>query len=248
MGVQRVSEYRAEHLGGAAAYWSRAGLRGGVQLALAGVPVMALFGVAFGTVAAQKGFTLFEATLMSALMFAGASQFVAVEIWARPVTAAGVVALGLITAMVNLRFLLMSASLRPWLGGLPARQTYPALSLLNDPGWLLTLRYRAEGGGDAAVFLGSGITLWLAWIVGTMPGHALGTRVTDPNRFGLDLVMPCFFVVMLVPLWRGPRWAVPWVVAGAVALAMSALIPGWWFIIAGAMAGSLTAAFLDDPA
>src|ERR1700737_3347016 len=85
------------------AYWSAAGLVAGVRLAMPGIPVMALFGVGFGTAAAQNGLTHAEATLMSAFVFAGASQFVAGKIWTNPMSAAGVAAIGLITRPVNLR-------------------------------------------------------------------------------------------------------------------------------------------------
>ena len=221
-------------------FWSATGLAEGTRLAVPAMPVMALFGVAFGAFAAQKGLTLLEATLMSALMFAGASQFVAAEIWAHPVTVAGIATLGLVTATVNMRFVLMSASLRPWLEGLPAWQTYPALALITEPGWLIALRYRSERGADSATLLGSGVALWLIWIAGTVCGFLLGALVTDPQRYGLDLVMPVFFVVVLVPLWRGTRRAVPWAVAGAFAVLAARFLPGSWYIIAGAIAGAVT--------
>ena len=229
-----------------AAGWSAAGFAAGVRLALPAMPVMAVFGLAFGTAAAQNGLTPSEATLMSALVFAGASQFIVVEMWSSAATVAGITAIGMVTAVVNMRLLLMSASLRPWLGASPAWQTYPAISLLTDPGWLLISRYRSNGGADAAAFLGSGVLLWLTWIAATAPGHALGSLMADPKRFGLDLVMPCFFIVMIVPLWRGPRPAIPWVVAGAVALLAAELMPAWWFIMAGAIAGSLAAGIIDE--
>ena len=57
---------------------------------------------------------------------------------------------------MNARMLLMGASLRPWLAPLPSWQVYPMLHLTTDPGWLIAMRYRAEGGNDAAVFLGGG--------------------------------------------------------------------------------------------
>jgi predicted branched-subunit amino acid permease len=53
---------------------------------------------------------------------------------------------------------------------------------------------------------------------------------------------------MIVPLWRGKRAAVPWVVAGLVALVTAKLIDGYAFIIVGSLAGALTGAFSDDPA
>lgn len=209
------------------------------------MPVMALFGTAFGAVAAQKGITLLHAVLMSALMFAGASQFVAAEIWTYPMTVATVVTLALVTATVNVRFVLITASLRPWLGGLPAWRTYPALAMMTEPGWLVALRYRSGGGADASILLGSGIALWLTWIASTAAGYLLGSLLADPQRYGLDLVMPVFFVVMLVPLWSGSRQALAWVVAGVVALLTATLVPGWWHIVAGAVAGSVAAGIVD---
>jgi 4-azaleucine resistance transporter AzlC len=227
-------------------HWSLAGLAQGALLSGPAMPAMAAFGVAFGMVAAQKGLTLLEATLMSALVFAGASQFVAAEIWTDSMTFAGIGTLGFITAIVNMRFVLMSASLRPWLGALPAWQAYPALSLMTDPGWLIATRYRSEGGADAAMFLGSGLAFWLIWIGATASGYLLGSRVADPKQFGLDLIMPMFFAVMLLPLWRGIRRASAWGVAGAVALAAAEILPGSWFIAAGALAGSIAAGLIDQ--
>jgi predicted branched-subunit amino acid permease len=228
-------------------HWSPAGLVQGVRISLPAMPVMGAFGFAFGAFAAQEGLTRVEATLMSMLVFAGASQFVAAEAWSDSMTLGGIATLGLLTATVNMRFLLMGASLRPWLGGLPAWQTYPALSVMTDPGWIITMRYRAEGGANAACFLGSGLALWLVWIAATVPGHAVDALVRDPNRFGLDLVLPVFFAVMLVPLWRGPRRAVAWAAAGATAVLVSQL-GGWWFIVAGAAAGSAVAGLIDGRA
>jgi predicted branched-subunit amino acid permease len=58
--------------------------------------------------------------------------------------------------------------------------------------------------------------------------------------------MPSFFAAMLVPMWRGAGRARSWLVAGATALLVDWLLPGWWFIVVGAVAGALAGAFLDD--
>jgi 4-azaleucine resistance transporter AzlC len=231
---------------GAAPYWSADGVALGARQAVPAMPVMALFAIAFGAYAAQKGLTLVEATLMSALNFAGAAQFVAAEIWARPMTGAVILAMAIVAGIVNMRFVLISASLRPWLGALPARQTYPALAVLTEPGWLIALRYRAQGGGNVATILGSGLAFWMIWVAGTAGGWLIGATVSDPQRYGLDLVMPVFFAVILVPLWRGARAAVPWAVAGAAAVAASLYLPGSWYIIAGAVAGAIAGGLQDE--
>jgi predicted branched-subunit amino acid permease len=58
--------------------------------------------------------------------------------------------------------------------------------------------------------------------------------------------MPAFYAAMLVPAWKGARRAIPWAVAGVVALVVHRFAAGYWFIIAGAIAGSASAGLVDD--
>jgi predicted branched-subunit amino acid permease len=227
-------------------YWSLSGLWQGVRFVLPVLPGAAVFGAAFGAVAAAKGLSFTEAVLMSAIVFAGASQLVAMEIWSSQFTPGTIATLALVTAVVNMRMLLMSASLRPWLGPLPAWQVYPMLTITTDMSWINAIRYRRQGGADASVLLGSSLSVWLVWVPVSAFGFLAGAMIADPRRFGLDLIIPIYFVAMLVPIWPGPRRAIPWVVAGAVALLVERLVPGWWFIICGALAGAVSGGFVDD--
>jgi predicted branched-subunit amino acid permease len=81
----------------------------------------------FGTVAAQKGLTFLETIMINSLVFAGASQFVAMEVYSEPLTWGSLIAMVGVTAAVNMRMLLIGASLRPWLGQVPGYKTYPSL-------------------------------------------------------------------------------------------------------------------------
>ena len=225
--------------------WSLSGFVEGARLSLPVLPGTTIFALAFGTIAAQKGLTLLSTALMSAIVYAGAAQLVVMEIWPRQLTPVAIATLAAVAATVNLRFVLMSASLRPWFGPLPAWQSYPALSLTTDATWLIGLRYHTGGGTDVGVFVGNGLAIWTAWVAATMVGHALGALI-DPARYGLDLIMPIFFSAMLIPLWRGARRAAAWAIAGAVALLCAWLVPGWWFIVIGALAGSIAGGLLDD--
>jgi predicted branched-subunit amino acid permease len=226
--------------------WSLDGLRLGAMLMAPALPGMMAFAIAIGATEARKGFAPIEAALMNLLVYAGASQMVAMEAWPQQLTLASVAALALLVATVNARMLLFGASLRPWLGPLPAWQIYPMLQLTTDPGWIICMRYRAKGGNDAGVFLGGALVVWVAWLAATAAGYLMGGLVADPRKIALDLVLPIFFAAMLVPLWRGPRRAVAWGIAGAVALATEHLVSGWWFVMVGALAGSLAEAFLEE--
>ena len=226
--------------------WSLDGLRLGAMLMAPALPGMMAFAIAIGATEARKGFAPIEAALMNLLVYAGASQMVAMEAWPQQLGLASISALALLVATVNARMLLFGASLRPWLGSLPAWQIYPMMQLTTDPGWIICMRYRAKGGNDAGVFLGGALVVWVAWLTATTVGYMAGALIADPRRIALDLVLPIFFAAMLVPLWNGHRRAVAWGIAGAVALATERLVPGWWFVIVGALAGSLAEAFLEE--
>jgi 4-azaleucine resistance transporter AzlC len=225
---------------------SLAGFNLGLRFALPVLPGMFAFGLAVGATAARKGFSFIESLLMNFFIYAGMAQLVAMEVWPERLTTAAVGALVLLCATINARMLLITASLHPWLGSQPPWQVYPALHIAVDPGWLIAMRYRSEGGSDIGVFYGASVMLAITWMCATSAGYFAGVLISDPRRYGIDLVMPVFFAAMLVPLWRGPRRAVAWLVAGAVALAVQQLLGGWWFIVAGAAAGSVTGGLLDD--
>lgn len=229
-----------------AAQLSLAGVRLGIRRVAVLTPGIVVFSVAFGAAAAAKGLSLLEAVLMSAVVYAGVSQLVAMELWRPEWSWGAIVGLAVVTATVNARMVLQGASLQPWLARYPRVVNAVHLFFFTDANWLIGTRYHGEGGRDLGVLVGAGLALWLVWVAATVPGYLLGALVADPRQYGIDLVMPIFFAAMLVPLWRGPRAALPWIVAGIVALVTARLVGGYAFIIVGALSGALAGAFLDD--
>lgn len=211
---------------------ARAGARRTIPLALSTLAV----GMVFGVAARQVGLSLAEALLMSGLVSAGTSQFVALGLWAAPLP---VLPLIVTTLVVNLRHVLMGAALRPWLRGLPAPLLYFAAFFMDDESWALSMRESAAGGRDRAFLVGSGVTLFASWFVATALGYLLGAVLPDTVRQGLDFVFTAAFVALLVGMWRGRSDVLPWVVAASVALAAAHWLPGTWYILLGGLAGSL---------
>lgn len=234
------------HIPKAPAYWSRDAILPGAIAIGPMLPGTLAFGMAFGALCAQKGFTLAEVELMMATVYGGLSQYVAVQSWPATLTPSTIATLALVTLTVNIRFFLMTASMRTWFGTLPAWQAYPAMLLVTDGGWLAAMRYRDHGGANAWYYVSGAIVLYFVWLFSSLPGYLLAEQLSDPKKFGVDLAMPAFFAALLVPAWKGPRRAIPWAVAGAVALAVHWLVPGYWFIIAGALSGSLSAGLIDE--
>src|SRR5262249_20173806 len=93
--------------------------------------------VVFGAIAASKGLSPLEALLMSVIVFAGGSQFAAVELWTRPVPIA---AIAISTLLINARHVLMGASLGKKLQRFSWPQELIGMHVLTDETWALAER------------------------------------------------------------------------------------------------------------
>ena len=232
--------------GAPAPTWSLAGVRDGMVMILPALPGVLVFGMAFGALAASKGLTLAETVLMSGIVFAGVAQIVSMEIWSPAITPALIAAIAFSTFVVNLRMLLMGASVQPWLAAAPAVQVYPTLFSLTDSNWIAALRYRREGGADVGVLFGSGFAVWATWVPSTALGQTFGNLLANPRPYGIDLILPLYFVALLTPMFESRRRSFPWLIAGIVAVTVQQIVPGSWYIIVGALAGAIAAGLSGD--
>jgi 4-azaleucine resistance transporter AzlC len=201
------------------------------------------FGLLLGAQASQKGFSLIEMPLMTGLNFGGGSEFAAVGLWTSPPLVLLIVA---ITFLINSR-LLMGAALAPYLKHLPKRRVLPALFLMCDESWAVGLsdaRHRAASGHEFGFslpyYLAVAAGLYLTWIVSTAVGAALGPAMGDVEAYGFDMAFVAVFLVLLRGMWKGPRAARPWLVSLLAAALTFLLVPGAWYVAAGA-AGLLSA-------
>ena len=180
---------------------------------------------------------------MSASVFGGAAQLLALGSWTTP---ASVVTATLAAFTVNLRLVLMGPVLGPWLDKLRGWPVWGSLFLLVDQNWGLALRDLNAGGRDAGFMFGSGLAMWLQWVLFSAIGHAAGATLQLPSGHPLFFCSLAVFVCMLAGQWRNLRDLLPWAVAAAVAITTAQLWPGSvYYIVAGALAGSLTGAIRD---
>jgi 4-azaleucine resistance transporter AzlC len=221
-----------------------AGALAGARAALVLAPAILVFGCTFGMIAATTGINMVEAAVMSAVVCAGTAQFAALQLWADPVSW---VAAGVASLVMNARYVLLGATLRDWFAGLPSTKAYLSLFFMYDGNWATAMRDRALGPTDTAHLLGGGVVMCTIWTLTTMVGHAFGGLVGDPKRLGLDFVITAFFVSMAVSFWRGRTDIVPVATAVAAAVGVDQLTSGPWYIVAGALTGSLVAALRYKP-
>ncbi len=202
-----------------------------------------IFGAAFGLAALQKGLGGAWTVGMSTLVFAGAAQFAVLDLWGPQVPMATV---ALTVFAINARHLLMGASLYPWLRPLPPARRYGVMVLASDSNWALTMQALGRGQPGLGVLLGGGMALWSFWVLGTWLGVQMGGLVADARRWGLDMVMGCFLLAMVVEGPKNRRMVVIWVVAAAASLAARRYLPENSHVVAGALAGGLLGMFWTE--
>jgi 4-azaleucine resistance transporter AzlC len=219
----------------------RAGLFLILPALLSGIP----FALILGAAAAQKGLSPLEVGLMSALVFAGGSQFVAVGLWTDP---APWLALGFAAMLVNLRYVLMSASIATKLKRFPKAGRALIVFFLADETWALAEKRAAETPLTAWFLLGLIPIFYLDWVFFTVLGAIVGSAFQNPERIGFDFAFTAIFIALIAGLWRGRRTGVV-VAASAAASALTYLaIDGPWYVIAGAIVGSAVAALFPADA
>jgi 4-azaleucine resistance transporter AzlC len=204
---------------------------------------IAAYGVVWGVLAGQAGMSVLEVALMSGLVFAGASQFVALDMWSPG--SLPILSIIIAAAIVNLRMLLMSATLRPLVGHLPLPRQLGAMFFVSDEQWAMTMTEVRKGTGSVAFLIGTGVLSWFAWTGSTLCGRVLGAFIDDPTKYGLDFAFTATFLALLLGMWRGRGDLVPWIVGALAAILTSRLIEGNWYIIVGGLVGSFAGALAE---
>lgn len=202
-----------------------------------------MFGLVFGVLASKAGLSPLAATLMSALVFAGASQFIAIEQW-QP-GHLPVMAIVLTTLLVNLRHLLMSLSLRQWFAREPKRRLSPAFALLLiDETWALAEHRFKHYAPSLRYFVQAGLLIYVGWVGGTLLGTQIGNQIPRPGDYGLDFTFVAMFLSLMVLLWQRSMDFATWGISGVVAFFVAQL-PGIGqasVVIAAIVASALVAA------
>ena len=218
-------------------FW--AGVRAELPLLVGVFP----FGMIYGALALNAGLSDSAAQLMSSIVFAGSSQFVTTQLVRE--SAPGLVIV-LTIAVVNLRHMLYSASLAPYVASLSTRWKALLSYLLTDEAYAPTiLHYEKEAANSYGhwFFLGAGFALWSTWQVSTALGIFLGAAI--PESWSLDFALPLTFIAMIVPVLKNRPAIAAAASAGIVALAAYSL-PYKLGLILAALVGIVVGTLLEE--
>lgn len=217
----------------------RRGARDIVPIIIATIP----FGLVFGTAASHAEMTMTDSVLLSAMTFAGASQFAALEFWAHPLPVWTIL---ISVSAVNLRMALYGAAIGRRMHEWPPLARYLGLGLLTDP---IVALAELKGGSRlrVAYYFGLAIPLYVNWVATTVVGFIAGTLITNPEVVGLDFMVTAYFIHLLAGFGGRSGAALTILTSLAGSLLAYMLLGPPWHIIAGAVVGILSAAVIAGP-
>ena len=198
-------------------------------------------GLAFGVVAQKAGLSLVEIGLMSLVVFAGSSQFIAVSMLG---AGAGFLPVVITTFTVNLRHLLMSSTLAVHLR--KAGKGWVALFGygVTDESFAFNMGLFRRGNWGWRHALVVNHVSNLAWFASSVMG-GLGGSLIPPGSFGIDYALPAMLICLLVFQLRGPVYVIVALVSGVTAVFISLILPGNAYVIIASVAAATIGLFLS---
>lgn len=201
------------------------------------------FGMIYGALAVNSGLSTTAAQMMSSIVFAGSAQFVTAQLVSEGAPAFVMI---LTIAVVNLRHMLYSASLAPYLKDLSLKWKVLLSYLLTDEAYAPSILYYEKEGLAKYKYwflFGAGISLWLNWQISTAIGVFLGASI--PDDLSLDFALPLTFIAMIVPVMKKQP-----VIAAALSAGLTALLayslPYKLGLILAALVGILVGMLLEQ--
>jgi 4-azaleucine resistance transporter AzlC len=199
-------------------------------------------GLIFGALAVRVGIPPLQAQAFSLFIFAGSAQFIAVGLVADGTPPIVIV---LTILVVNLRHLLYSANIGPYLANLSRGWKLGLSWLLTDEAFALTsVRFQKKRTPNMHWYmLGTGLALWISWQMSTAAGITLGTQI--PESWSLEFALPLTFMALIAPtLIDRPSWAAA-LGAGLLSLALTGL-PFKLNLVVGVVAGVALGMVLEN--
>ena len=215
-------------------------LKGVIDVSPLMIPVVP-FGLIFGVLAIDVGFTPLETMGMSLIIFGGASQIVLLQLFS-----GGASSLVIISSVgaVNSRHLLYGAVVSEHLSDLKLIWKIIISYFLIDQAFARSNEYFKKNKDENKYFhlIGGGATCWIIWQSTTFLGIILGAAI--PEKLGLSFAIPLTFLALLINDFRKFVNVFVIIVSGLVATLGYNVIPFKAYVIVAALIGLLSAIIL----
>lgn len=222
-------------------YMIQKGFQVGLPIVIGYIPIA----ITYGVLAKQSGMSLMELTLMSALVYAGASQFMGVNMIAVSASAAEII---LATFVLNFRHFVMSLSFMNGLREHIGIKGRVGLSLgLTDETFSVAALHMEEAKEEKSVlFYGTIIlTAYLSWILGSLLGGLLGDVIPEKLSQSMGIALYALFIALLVPSVKKEfKYGLIALVAILINVSVGQFLSSGWSIVMGTVIGGFSGVFL----
>ncbi len=210
------------------------GVKRALPIVLGYVPVA----FAFGVLAVKNDLSPALTIAMSLLVFAGSGQFVTVSLWGAGV---GIVSVVLTVFVINLRHLLMSASLATHMQGTKRWQRFLlGLQLTDETFGVHATAFQKGWTRNLTTLYVCNSVSYLSWVFGTILGVFFGTLIEDVRPLGLDYALTAMFLALFIPQCQTRLHVFVGIFAGVCSISLKLMGLGRWnVILATVIAASL---------
>jgi 4-azaleucine resistance transporter AzlC len=214
------------------------GLTRAVPIVLGYVPI----GLTYGVLAQKAGLSGLNAVLMSLLVYAGSSQLVAAGLFATGAPAPSII---LTTFVVNLRHMLLSAAVAPYLKHWRKGELAAFAYELTDETFALHAARFPSGVPPRGEVFAVNAAAQASWLLGTGLGVVLGETIRNIEPLGLDYVLPAMFIALSVMQMENHKYVGVALFTGALSVALLLLNVGQWNVILATVTGAAVGVCLE---
>ncbi|TRM11823.1 AzlC family ABC transporter permease [Lentibacillus cibarius] len=218
----------------------RKGFTVGVPIMLGYLPIA----ITYGVLAKQSGMSLMELTLMSVMVFAGASQFMGANMIA---VGAGALEIIVATFVLNFRHFVMSLSFMNRLRDIGLKWKVPLSLGLTDETFAVSALHTKEANAEKGAYFYASLilTAYASWVGGSFLGGLLGEIIPAQLSQSMGIALYAMFIGLLIPSVK-KEWGVGLVavIAMLINTIFNQFLSDGWAIVAGTVLGGLSGVFL----
>ena len=214
------------------------GIKNGAGIAISIAP----FGAIFGAVAVDTGLSIAEATLMSVFLYAGVSQLVGIDMFGKNI-AAWMIILSILA--VNFRHILYSAAMVHVVRHWTFSQKAVGFFVLVDPQFATSVsKHQAGERVSFTWYMGYASVLFVSWVLSTVFGAFFGNLVTNPHALGFDVLLPIYFMGMVMGFRSSSNFMVVMAVSAIGSILAFKFVGSPWHVSIGGIAGVFVAVLM----
>jgi 4-azaleucine resistance transporter AzlC len=199
-------------------------------------------GFAYGVLGVNAGISTLNTILMSIIVFAGSAQLMATGFFAQGLNPFSII---ITTFVVNLRHLLMSASLsahmREWKKVEVAGFCY---ELTDETFAVHSLRF-SEGDTSALPAMSINLICQFSWVVGTILGVLAGNLISDVKPFALDYALPAMFIALLILQVHHRKHVIVAIIGAVISIILWKIGITQWNVILATVVGATLGAVIE---